>query len=150
MKLVKEFDRSALVLAVWSAEFVRAFSAQEDLSVQALSARALTDLSTVSTETRDHLTRRAAASADQAVEALRLLIDVEFRLMDPGVQEDCRMPWWDFVESCRALALTDDDGFGELATDDRHVSNVRVYPSEALGTTYDRPRWATHVVWYSK
>src|SRR4029077_3545689 len=36
--------------------------------------------------------------------------------IDPG-EDPCVMPWSDFVASCQASAFTDDDGFGDLATD---------------------------------
>lgn len=62
---------------------------------------------------------------------------------------DCYMTWAEFVGTCYG-GLTDDDGHGELATDDDQISNVRVYPSDALSKHYDRPDWATHVCWYNK
>lgn len=134
MNYAKELDRRDLVIAVWAAEFTRALRGE----------------TTSTGEILRNLAQSAAASADRAIEALRLLIDgVEFRDLLPDEHHDCRMAWDDFVASCRAGGLTDDDGHGELATDAR-VSNIRIYPGEALSVSYVRPNWATHVVWYNK
>jgi hypothetical protein len=152
MKIVKELDRRDLVLAVWSAEFVRALANENGHN-------------SVQERTRDPMilrerAERSAERADRAIEALRLLVDVEFRspvmAHAPAGSErvevdgQCHMPWEDFVANCRATAFTDDDGFGVLATHNLRISNIRVYPSEALHRGYDRPSWATHVVWYNK
>lgn len=68
--------------------------------------------------------------------------------IDPD-EDSCVMPWSDFVASCQANAFTDDDGFGDLATD-AQVSNVSVCPSQAVDPSYQRPKWATHVSWYNR
>ena len=139
----KQFDRSKLVLAVWSAEFVRALYEHQSRNGVAM---------------RQHA-EDAARSADRTVEALRLLVDdVEFRPASDDAPEDCRMTWEDFVGACQSGGFTNDDGCGELATvncdpDGRvqvYVSSVRVYPGDALDKRYERPEWATHVVWYNK
>ncbi len=52
-----------------------------------------------------------------------------------------------FKKSVECDALTDDDGYGELATE-TEVSSVNILPSD-LGTM-KLPDWATHVVWYNK
>lgn len=138
MKYAKEFDRKDLVLAVWAAEFTRALGGKTFATSRdgALLSR---------------LAENAAQSADRAVEALRLLIDVEFQLIPTKeMVNGCYMPWEEFVACCESNAFTNDDGFGELATTDHHVSNIRVYPSDALDKNYVRPDWATHVNWYNK
>jgi hypothetical protein len=61
IKLLKELDRRDLILAVWSAEFVRALGG---------SAQTLAEAPQV----QYHMAERAAESANQAVEALRLLL----------------------------------------------------------------------------
>jgi hypothetical protein len=134
----KNLDRHELLAAVWAAEFARAIGGpmQSELAKSAVVQRGLAE--------------HAAASADRAVAALRLLLDVQFRRASYDDLDDCYMPWGEFVDCCRSNAFTDDDGHGELATDDHHVSNIRVYPSEAIGDGYVRPDWATHVVWYNK
>lgn len=129
--------RRELVVAVWAAEFTRALggTAQSEPTSAAILRR---------------LAERAADSADRAVEALRLFIDVEFRLASGGELDDCYMTWEKFVAACRGGALTDDDGHGELATDEHYISSLRVHPSKALRNDYPRPDWATHVCWYNK
>jgi hypothetical protein len=64
--IAKQLDRRELVLAVWSAEFARALdkttlSATHDVPLQR------------------RLAEEAAKSADLAVEALRLLVDDEYK-----------------------------------------------------------------------
>jgi len=130
----KELNRRELVLAVWAAEFTRALSGVAPHDAPILR----------------RLAENAAKSADRAVEALRLLIDVKFRLAEPDELESCYMPWKEFVSCCETNAFTSDDGFGELATTDHHVSDVRVHPRDALDESYVRPDWATHVCWYNK
>jgi hypothetical protein len=129
-----------LMLVVWSAEFVRALNGAQSKSGVA----------------QQHFAEQAAERADRAVEALRLLVDVKFRRAE---DDDLgRMTWDNFVGCCRSGELTDDDGHGELATVSRdlegreqlHVSNVSVYPGDAIDKSYAAPDWATHVVWYSK
>jgi hypothetical protein len=130
LRLVGEVEK-----AVWAAEFTRALHGERAQSA-AIQRR---------------LAESAAESADRAVDALRLRVDVEFRLAHKDDLDDCYMAWADFVDACRAGGFTDDDGHGELATDDRHVSNIRIYPNEAIrGDNYSRPDWATHVIWYNK
>lgn len=65
--------------------------------------------------------------------------------------EGQHMTWQEFVQNVREGAYTDDDGHASLATTDE-VSDDRLYPSEVgvfvrLG---NKPKWATHVVWYNK
>lgn len=136
MSLAKQLDRKELVLAVWAAEFTRALGSPYAEAHDAAILRSRAE--------------DAARSADRAVEALRLLVDVEFRLASTDELRDCYMTWEEFVYGCESTALTDYDGFGELATADHHVSNVRVDPSDALDESYVRPDWATHVAWYNK
>lgn len=133
----KELDRRELVLAVWAAEFTRALGGK-------------TFATSHDAFLLSRLAEDAAKSADRAVEALRLLIDVQFRLADPDELESCYMPWEEFVSCCETNTLTDDDGHGELATKDHHVSNVRIFPGDAIDKNYVRPDWATHVCWYNK
>lgn len=136
MKYAKELDRRDLVLAVWAAEFTRSLGG-------APLSRDVTLLR--------RCTEQAAESADRAVEALRLLIDVEFQLIPAKeIANGCYMPWAKFVACCESNGITDDDGFGELATTDHHVSNLRVHPRDALDKNYVRPDWATHINWYNK
>jgi hypothetical protein len=137
---VKQFDRKELVLAVWAAEFTRALHARV--------IRELGDLSESHAALRWRLAESAAESADRTVETLRLYIEVEFRRVI--VNDDRYMAWADFVDTCRDGGFTDDDGHGELADGDKHVSNVRVYPSTAVSANYVRPDWATHVCWFNK
>jgi hypothetical protein len=63
------------------------------------------------------------------------------------------MTWEAFLERIDSGMFTDDDGFGELATSDQY-SNVTIHPSDVDGelarSEYNRPDWATHVVWYNK
>lgn len=130
--ILKEFDRQNLILSVWSAEFARSLG-----GIASAGSPVLLRL----------LAERAAASADRAVEAIRLLLDVEFRLASHDELERCYMPWEKFVDACRNVTVM--DGYGELATDD-YVSNIRVYPVVVVDPGYVRPSWATHVCWYSK
>jgi hypothetical protein len=135
----KELDRRDLILAIWAAEFTRTIGGLGGLGGR---SPLVNDVM--------HLRRcaeLAAASADRAVEALRLLVDVEFT--PPDANDDCHLTWDDFITSCRATAFTDDDGHGALATADR-VSNIRVCPSDAMSERFVRPDWATHVYWYNK
>ena len=139
MNYAKELDRRELVLAVWAAEFTRALNGVAPHDATPHDATILR-----------RLAESAAKSADRAVEALRLLVDVKFRLAEPDELESCYMPWEEFVSCCETNALTDDDGHGELATTDHHVSNVRIHPRDAINEGYVRPDWATHVCWYNK
>ncbi len=134
-KLAPQLDRRDLIHAVWAAEFTRALGGtqQAELAKSAAILRLMA--------------ARAANSADRAVEALRLYVDVEFELASYDELE-CYVPWDEFVASSRSGTIVDDDGHGELATDDHHVANVRVLPSDALDPSYVRPDWATHVIWY--
>jgi hypothetical protein len=78
---------------------------------------------------------------------------VEFRRANPGELDDCYMTWEKFVACCQEGALTDYDGYGELATDDHRISNIRILPRDALSESYrldSHPAWATHVRWYNK
>ena len=79
-----------------------------------------------------------------AVSSLEVASGVKFRVVDAL---DTCMPWASFMVSCRDGFLTDEDGYGELATD-LQVSDVRIVPSDAFN--YVRPSWATHVCWYNK
>ncbi len=128
-----ELDRKELVLAVWAAEFARRMNGSAEAIVDGPVLRLMTE--------------SAAKSADRLIEALRLLIDVEF---GPIGQDDYYVTWEAFVETCQSGGFVNDDGFGELATADRQVSNTRVHPSDALDPSYSRPAWATHVCWYNK
>ena len=135
-KILKELDRQSLILAVWSAEFTRALDGTANAVGSPVVLR--------------NLAERAAESADRAIEAIRILLDVEFRLASYDELERCYMPWEKFVDACRNNLLTGEDGYGELATDDYYVSNIRVYPVVAVDPNHVRPRWATHVLWYNK
>lgn len=64
--------------------------------------------------------------------------------LDDGVDH---MTFEAFVEAATEGDLIDDDGFGELATVDSY-SDVVIVPSDAA--TFERPAWATHVVWYNR
>jgi len=132
----KELDRKELVLAVWAAEFARHMNGGAEAIVEGPILRLMTE--------------NAAKSADRLVEALRLLIEVKFSPITENERNDCYMTWEAFVATCESGGFIDDDGFGELATADHHVSNVRVHPSGALDQSYTRPDWATHVCWYNK
>jgi len=131
----KQLDRRALLTSVWAAEFTRTLggNAQSDA---------------LSPVIQRHLAEVAAESADRAVEVLRLLFEVEFRLASGDELNDRFMTWEKFIACCHGGALTDDHGHGELATDDHHISNVRIHPGNALHHSYIRPDWATHVRWY--
>lgn len=134
LSFIKHVDRRELLIAVWSAEFTRALAGKAELATSPVVLRRLAE--------------RAANSADRTIEALRLLVEVEFRLASAGELDDCYMTWEKFVAYCHDGTLTDDHGHGTLATDDDHVSNVRVHPGDALHDSYVRPDWATHVCWY--
>lgn len=69
--------------------------------------------------------------------------------LEPIDPDDAHMTWEDFLDSCESGSFIDYDGFGELATA-THVSEIQVSPSSALRSTYKRPAWSTHVVWYNK
>lgn len=139
MNYAKELDRQHLITAIWSAEFVRRLGGTQE-----------SELARASTPLLRTMAKNAAQFADRAVEAFRLLVDVEFRRASYDELDDCYMPWAEFVASCRANAFIDDDGFAELATEDHHVSDVRLYPSDAIREDYKRPDWATHVCWYNR
>jgi hypothetical protein len=136
VKYAKELDRRALAHAVWAAEFARRMNGGAEAVVDGPALRLMTEI--------------AAKSADRLVESLRFLIDVEFHLADAGELENHYMTWEKFVACCQSGALTDDDGFGELATADHQVSDVSVDPSDAIDGSYARPNWATHVCWYNR
>jgi hypothetical protein len=136
MNYAQQLDRKDLVLAVWAAEFTRTLAGAPSAKNSAALLQCLAE--------------RAAESADRAVEALRLFLTVEFRVASYDELDRCYMTWEKFVGYCTGSALTEDDGHGELATDDHHVSNVRVYVGDAIRSDYDRPTWATHVCWYNK
>jgi hypothetical protein len=140
----KHLNRHELVLAVWAAEFTRSLG-----SVPVMENPQTASFPTTAPILR-LLAQRAASSADRMVEALRLLIDVEFRLASYDELDDCYLTWDKFIACCQGGALTDAHGHGELATEDHHVSNVRIVPSEALSESYVRPDWATHVRWYDR
>lgn len=126
-----------IMLAVWAAEFARRMNGGAKAIAEGPVLRIMTE--------------EAATSADRLVEALRLLIDVKFEpIPDDESGDDRYMTWETFVASCQSGGFTDDDGFGELATADLHVSDVSVDPSDALNPSYVRPSWATHVCWYNK
>lgn len=144
MSLVKQFDRHELVLAVWAAEFTRALG-----SVPVMGDPQASGFRTTAPILR-LLAKRAADSADRMVEALRLLTEVDFRIASYDELDDQYMTWEKFVACCQSGSLTDYDGHGELATDDHHVSNVRVGPGDVLREGYVRPDWATHVCWYNR
>jgi hypothetical protein len=133
----KKLDRKELVLAVWAAEFARHMNG---------GAEGIADVPVLRS-----LTKKAATSADRLVEALRLLIEVEFSpIPEDDQNNNCYMLWQSFIDACESGAFIDDDGFGELATADLQVSNVLIQPSEARDLGYVRPSWATHVCWYNK
>jgi hypothetical protein len=133
-KILKELDRQSLILAVWSTEFTRALDGTASAVGSPVVLR--------------NLAERAAESADRAIEAIRILLDVEFRLASYDELERCYMPWEKFVDACRNVAVM--DGYAELATNEHYVSNIRVYPVVAVDPGYVRPSWATHVLWYNK
>lgn len=126
-KILRELGRQDLILSVWSAAFARALDGSPPTALQ-------------------YVASVAAEQADHAVEALRLLLDVEFRVASQRERETGYMTWEKFV----AAPFVDADGFAELATADYQISNIRVSPSEATQTNYARPGWATHVLWYNK
>lgn len=136
MNLVKELDRKDLVLAVWAAEFTRSLAEITPPHGEEVSGIGL-----------HHLASQAAQSADRAVEALRLHIEVTFR----STRHDDRLMTWDtFVARYHDFQrFPPVDGHGELATA-THVSNIHVLSSDALNPRYARPHWATHVCWYNK
>ena len=77
--------------------------------------------------------------------------DLTFRPLtelDDGVDH---MTFEAFVEAAAEGDLIDDDGFGDLATVDSY-SDVVIMPSDvaADATAFERPAWATHVVWYNR
>jgi len=135
--IAKELDRKDLVLAVWAAEFARRMNGGAEVVADGPVLRSMTE--------------KAAWSADRLVEALRLLIEVEFSpIPEDDQNNDCYMTWQSFIGTCESGGFVDDDGFGELATADLQVSDVRIQPSEARDLGYVRPPWATHVCWYNK
>lgn len=69
-----------------------------------------------------------------------------FRFPD---DDDYFMTWKEFVESCYAGHFVDSDGYGELATIDHQVSDVRIDPSDARDG-FLKPEWCTHVCWYNR
>lgn len=71
--------------------------------------------------------------------------EAKLRPLEPGA--GTHMSWEKFVGSVQAGAFVDDDGFAELATA-THVSMRGVGPGSVF--TINRPKWATHVVWYNK
>jgi len=133
---LKQSDRREILIAVWSADFVRNLNGKAELAESPVVLQ--------------RLAARAADCADRAINALRLLIEVEFRLLSSEELERCYMTWEDFVAGCRGNTLRDSDGYGELATADHHVSDLRIVPSGTFGARYVRPDWATHVCWYNK
>jgi hypothetical protein len=63
--------------------------------------------------------------------------------------EDCHMTWEAFCQGVESRCFTDDDGFGELATDVMK-SDVVINPSDVPSSKKSPHAWATHVVWYNK
>ena len=134
MNYAKHLDRNELVLAVWAAEFARCMNGAASVRLGAPAMREMAD--------------RAAESANRLVEAIHLLTEVEFRVASADEVNDL-MTWEKFVAACQQGGVNK-GGYGELTTDDHHVSNVRVHPSSALSESYVRPDWATHVRWYDR
>lgn len=59
------------------------------------------------------------------------------------------MPWGQFVELVRDGMFIDYDGYADYATSTQ-VSDFYVLPSQLEQANFERPSWATHVVWYNK
>ena len=133
---LKQSDRREILIAIWSAEFVRHLDGKAELAESPVVLQ--------------RLAARAANCADRTIDALRLLVEVEFRFLSGAEIDRHSMTWGGFVAGCRGNTLRDSDGYGELATADHHVSNLRIEPSGTFGARYVRPDWATHVCWYNK
>jgi hypothetical protein len=72
--------------------------------------------------------------------------NTKFRDIEPNSDHQ---KWEEFKESCEGGNFIDYDGYGEFATD-KQVSNISVLPSEANDPQFEKPNWATHVVWYNR
>lgn len=88
---------------------------------------------------------RARRKEDAKAPGIRMR-DLEPLTEDGG---DCHMTWEEFRLACLNNAFTDYDGIGDLATASE-VSDISVYPSEVVMEGYEKPKWATHIVWYNK
>ena len=83
---------------------------------------------------------------------------VEWRLAqedDPEAGEgDCVIPIDEFRKAVACGAFTDDDGYGDLASNDHFALDNRVYVSD-IGIDLSNmspevlPSWVTHVCWYN-
>jgi hypothetical protein len=65
--------------------------------------------------------------------------------IDPELGD--HMSWSDFMQYVNGGDFNDDDGCADLATA-THVSNISISCSGAKD--FNKPEWATHVVWYNK
>jgi hypothetical protein len=65
--------------------------------------------------------------------------------IDPDLGD--HMSWADFLQYVKGGDFNDDDGCADLATE-THVSDISISCSGAA--SFQRPEWATHVVWYNK
>jgi len=96
-------------------------------------------------------------TAEEFAELVRWLKDeplrktVKFADIDP--EDGCLMTRDEFVLGVGSNAFTDDDGFGELATENQ-VSDEEIHPSWLVRpegeSGFNWPDWATHVLWYNK
>lgn len=78
-----------------------------------------------------------------------IIFEIEFDKFDEISEYDCHLIIDDFVNSVKCGAYTDDDGFGYYATADK-VSNIVVNLGDIEYNEDERPKWATHIVWYNR
>lgn len=69
----------------------------------------------------------------------------KFKALD--VTEGDYMEWDEFAAGVKSGGLSDDDGFGHLATSTQ-VSDVTITPSDLQH--FPVPLWVTHVLWYNR
>lgn len=69
--------------------------------------------------------------------------------MELVMETDDLMSQSDWLDAVESGSLTDDDGYGVLATDVLK-SDIVINPSDYSKEDYDWPNWATHVVWYNR
>ncbi len=67
--------------------------------------------------------------------------------MTPIEENDHHMTMENFIESCKCGGFTDDDGWGNHATE-TEVSNIPIFPSDTYDEFYNKSY--SHVVWYNK